>query len=229
MLFLHVIVLGGAFLRQVSGADLISSTESNEFGAYVNPNPKNICEGEELDTLTTCASEVLAKLDECKPDDLACECCALQSMKRDCYGLCPNTASGNFLAVLYDDCETMNDVNACNLPFKKHDSHVAKFLRPNARIPVEDKEPDFILQSTLENQSNSTNSSITSFLEHKQDLEDHFPGNHSLNGTSLNSTNLSNSSFPFESVGAQIETSTIQYILPFVAALLTAGVTSSFF
>lgn len=135
--------------KHTAAVDVISSTESTEFGAYVNPNPKNICEGEELEILTVCASEVLSKLDECKPDDLACECCALQSMKRDCYGLCPNTASGNFLAVLYDDCETMNDVNACNLPFKKHDSHIAQFLRPNSRVPVEEKEPDFVIKSVL--------------------------------------------------------------------------------
>jgi len=218
MLLQNFIILAGVVLEQVLGADLISSTESNEFGAYVNPNPKNICEGEELDTLATCASEVLAKLDECKPDDLACECCALQSMKRDCYGLCPNTASGNFLAVLYDDCETMNDVNACNLPFKKHDTHVAKFLRPNARIPVEDKEPDFVLQSVLENNTNSTNTSIVSFLEHKQDLEDAFPGNHTTNQTSIDENQSLNATVPLESSASknQIVTSLVLVIAGFV-------------
>lgn len=140
-------------------------------------------------------------MDQCKPDDLACECCALQSMKRDCYGLCPNTASGNFLAVLYDDCETMNDVNACNLPFKKHDAHVAKFLRPNARIPVEDKEPDFVIKSILENNTNSSNATIVSFLEHKLELEEAFPGNQ----TAANTTNLNhtlNSTSPYENSGS---------------------------
>ncbi|ODQ57206.1 hypothetical protein WICANDRAFT_65465 [Wickerhamomyces anomalus NRRL Y-366-8] len=205
MLLRPIIILAGFFLSQVLTADLISSTESNEFGAYVNPNPKNICEGEELDTLTTCASEVLAKLDECKPDDLACECCALQSMKRDCYGLCPNTASGNFLAVLYDDCETMNDVNACNLPFKKHDTHVAKFLRPNARIPVEDKEPDFVLQSVLENNTNTTNTTIVSFLEHKHDLEEEFSNHTVANKTLLDRTHTANNTLPLESSGARTQ------------------------
>lgn len=165
-----------------------------------------------MDTLTTCASEVLAKLDECKPDDLACECCALQSMKRDCYGLCPNTASGNFLAVLYDDCETMNDVNACNLPFKKHDSHVAKFLRPNARIPVEDKEPDFVLQSVLENRTNTTNTTIVSFLEHKHDLEEEFSNHTSANKTVLNGNHTLNNTLPNENSGSKflvLESSTL--------------------
>lgn len=122
-------------------------------------------------------------------------------MKRDCYGLCPNTASGNFLAVLYDDCETMNDVNACNLPFKKHDAHVAKFLRPNARIPVEDKEPDFVIKSILENNTNSSNATIVSFLEHKLELEEAFPGNQTAaNTTTLNHT--VNSTSPYESSGS---------------------------
>lgn len=153
--------------------DKVSSTETTEFGSYVNPSPKNICQGEELETLTACASEVLRKLDECKPDDLACECCSLQSMKRDCYGLCPNTASGNFLAVLYDDCETMNDINACSLPFKKHDAHIAKFLRPNSRVPVEVKEPDFFIKSVLENAtSNEENANVISFLDHQIGLKE---------------------------------------------------------
>lgn len=169
--------------------ELVSTTDPTEFGSYVNPNPKNICEGEELETLTVCASEVLSKLDECKPDDLACECCALQSMKRDCYGLCPNTASGNFLAVLYDDCETMNDVNACNLPFKKHDAHIAKFLRPNARIAVEDKEPDFVIKSVLEN---NTHEDVTEESEEPvvADFEQRLDAFESMNGTASNASNI---------------------------------------
>lgn len=69
--------------------------------------------------MNACANDVLAKLDNCKADDLACECCALQSLSRDCYGLCPGSPSGSFLSVLYEDCEALNDVNACGLPFKK--------------------------------------------------------------------------------------------------------------
>lgn len=48
MLLRPIIILTGFFLSQVLSADLISSTESNEFGAYVNPNPKNICVCEHL-------------------------------------------------------------------------------------------------------------------------------------------------------------------------------------
>lgn len=185
MLFSAVILSALAVTKLVSAADVvISITDADEFGAYVNPNSKNVCEGEELEMLTICASEVLSKLDECKPDDLACECCALQSMKGDCHGLCPNTPSGNLLALLHDDCETMNDVNACNLPFKKHDAQLAKFLRPNARLPVEEKEPDFALQSVFVNSSNE--SVVVSHFE--RIYRNDYNQSNSTNSITLNST-----------------------------------------
>ncbi|CCH44915.1 putative secreted protein [Wickerhamomyces ciferrii] len=139
MLFLHVILLGGALLRQVYGADMISSTESNECGANVNLNPKNICGREELEALNNCAGEALPKLDKCVPRDPACECCALQSMKRDCYGLCLDNPHGEFFNTMYDACETYTKargVDPCDLPFKKYDSDTTNLF-------------DFILQSTL--------------------------------------------------------------------------------
>lgn len=177
-MFFTTLLLSAATAAQlVCAAEVvISNSDSREFGAYVNPNPKNICDGDELEMLTICASEVVANLEECEPDDLACECCALQIMEQDCHGLCPNTPSGNFLAVLYDDCETMNDVNACNLPFKKHDALVAKSLRPDARLPVEEKEPDLILPSILVNTANE--STVVSHLEQSHHL------GHETNGTS---------------------------------------------
>ncbi|EMG47061.1 hypothetical protein G210_2662 [Candida maltosa Xu316] len=87
----------------------------------MNPNPRKIpqCQPNDLVKLSTCCNDLLHKLDECKPDDLACECCALQSINQDCYGLCPGNPSTNFLTVLLSDCSHLNDVNACSLPFKK--------------------------------------------------------------------------------------------------------------
>lgn len=148
-------------------------------------------------------------------------------MKRDCYGLCPNTASGNFLAVLYDDCETMNDVNACNLPFKKHDTHVAKFLRPNARIPVEDKEPDFVLQSVLENNTNTTNTTIVSFLEHKHDLEEEFSNHTVANKTLLDRNHTLNNTLPLESSGAR--TQILQSMVLVLIGIFTARLVCQLF
>jgi hypothetical protein len=156
-------------LTYAAPADDMSNTEVAGFGPDLNASTKNICDGEELEMLTICAREVLGKLDDCKPNDLVCECCALQSMKRDCLGLCPNTVSGNFLVVLYDDCETMNDVNVCNLSFKTHNMQVAKLLRPNVHLPVEEKEPRFIVQSVLVNSSNE--STLASNLDHANRLD----------------------------------------------------------
>lgn len=100
------------------------AASSLEGGTYVNPNPRlyDNCEVQDLVQLSACCNDVLSKLDDCKANDLACECCALQSMKKECYGLCPGNPSNNFLTALFDDCESLNDVNACNLPFKKDDS-----------------------------------------------------------------------------------------------------------
>lgn len=71
--------------------------------------------------LAACSNQVLAQLDDCKANDLACECCALQSMDPKCHNLCPGNPSANFLSVLVNDCAPLNDINACNLPFKKTD------------------------------------------------------------------------------------------------------------
>lgn len=91
--------------------------------SYTNPNPRPYekCLPNDLVKLLECCNGVLAKLDDCKANDLACECCALQSMDALCFGLCPNNPSNNFLTVLFNDCASLNDVNACGLPFKKED------------------------------------------------------------------------------------------------------------
>lgn len=98
-----------------------SNLYESEFGSYVNPNPRpsKKCPPNDLIKLSACCNEVLSKLDDCKPDDLACECCALQSIKQECYHICPDNPSANFLSVLYEDCAELSEINACALPFKK--------------------------------------------------------------------------------------------------------------
>lgn len=103
-----------------------------ETGSYKNPHPRPYerCDANDLIKLSGCCNEVLARLDDCKAEDLACECCALQHMDTDCYNLCPGNPSTNFLTVLFDDCAPLNDVNACNLPFKKEDGEKVVNARP---------------------------------------------------------------------------------------------------
>lgn len=99
------------------------ASSKEQYDTYSNPNPRpySKCDAHDLIKLSACSNEVLTRLDDCKPDDLACECCALQSIDQSCYNLCPNNPSNNFLSVLFDDCASLNDVNACGLPFKKED------------------------------------------------------------------------------------------------------------
>lgn len=112
------------WLGIMSLASALFSSGSSEAGSYRNPHPRPYekCEASDLVKLTACCNEVLAKLDDCKPDDLACECCALQSMDPDCYNLCPENPSVDFLSVLNDDCAELNHVNSCNMPFQKSDA-----------------------------------------------------------------------------------------------------------
>lgn len=123
MLVYLPLVFAGAVLGAVGGS---------EQGSYVNPNPRQYdnCEVQDLVQLSACCNDVLNKLDDCKANDLACECCALQSLKQDCYGLCQGNPSNNFLTALFDDCASLNDVNACNLPFRKDDSQPPAPARP---------------------------------------------------------------------------------------------------
>lgn len=112
------------------------------FDTYSNPNPRPYakCDAHDLIKLSACSNEVLTKLDDCKPDDLACECCALQSIDQSCYNLCPNNPSNNFLSVLFDDCAALNDVNACGLPFKKQDQVEGSGLVLKQKVKIQDPE-----------------------------------------------------------------------------------------
>ncbi|KAI5965804.1 uncharacterized protein KGF55_001167 [Candida pseudojiufengensis] len=103
----------------------------------MNPNPRKSslsskCEPNDLVKLSACCNDILSKLDECKPNDLACECCALQSINQECYHLCPGNPNTNFLSVLLSDCKVMSEINACSIPFKKEDPEPPKkFFRGN--------------------------------------------------------------------------------------------------
>lgn len=123
---------------------------SSEFGSYQNPHPRPAaqCDNADLAKLSQCCSDVLEMLDDCKANDLACECCALQSMDQLCYHLCPGNPSTNFLTVLLNDCAPLNDVNACNLPFKKVDG-AAEFSSNNGPV---DSEPDSPRHVSLKSQ-----------------------------------------------------------------------------
>ncbi|GEQ69864.1 hypothetical protein JCM33374_g3539 [Metschnikowia sp. JCM 33374] len=112
-----------------------SSIVENTSYKNLNPRPYDNCEANDLIKLSACCNDVLADLDDCKAGDLACECCALQSMDSACYSLCPGNPSTNFLAVLFDDCSSLNDVNACNIPFKRVDGdRPASFRNRKANV-----------------------------------------------------------------------------------------------
>lgn len=124
----------------------------SEYGFYVNPNPRASlqCSPEDMARLAACAAEVLLRLEECVPDDLACECCALQSMQQECFGLCAGLLHASDLAVLYDDCELLNDVNACGLPFRKETPGGRAVGRPRvSRVVAEEVGSGVFLKSKV--------------------------------------------------------------------------------
>ncbi|PIS57883.1 hypothetical protein CJI97_000937 [Candidozyma auris] len=131
---------------------LSSALVAGEFGSYRNPNPRPLhkCDNTDMAMLAQCSNSVLAQLDDCKANDLACECCALQSMDSKCHRLCPGNPSANFLTVLVTDCAPLNDINACNLPFKKTDGD----MRP---MKMASKEPEITIsvKSHLQDKSAS--------------------------------------------------------------------------
>lgn len=138
---------------------LAMSSEKAEYGTYLNPNPRPFekCDAQDLIKLSNCCNDVLSRLDDCRADDLACECCALQSMKQECYNLCSGNPSNNFLTVLYNDCASLSDVNACSLPFKKNDetpSKISEGMKSKSKAKQQDskeKSNQYILKSKLHN------------------------------------------------------------------------------
>ncbi|RCK55712.1 putative GPI-anchored protein 43 [Candida viswanathii] len=124
----------------------------------MNPNPRKIpqCQANDLVKLSSCCNDLLHQLDQCKPDDLACECCALQLINQDCYHLCPGNPLTNFLTVLLLDCSQLSDVNACSLPFKKTDDYASV-----DDVLEEDEKFDASLKSRVSNK-------VEGFKEHVQ-------------------------------------------------------------
>ena len=150
---LRNLVLLFVLISGIFGATL---NKVGEYGTYMNPNPRKTakCEPNDLVKLSTCCNDVLSKLDECKPNDLACECCAFQSIDDECYHLCPGNPNTNFLTVLLLDCAEMNEVNACSLPFKKEDPEPPRksIVRTDEEDPrVLDDPVDASLQSKVYN------------------------------------------------------------------------------
>lgn len=130
---------------------------NDEFGTYMNPNPRKIpqCQANDLVKLSSCCDDLLHQLDQCKPDDLACECCALQLINQDCYHLCPGNPLTNFLTVLLLDCSQLSDVNACSLPFKKTDESTVVSKKKGSKsvdqVLEEDEKFDASLKSKVFN------------------------------------------------------------------------------
>ncbi|CCE80324.1 Piso0_003438 [Millerozyma farinosa CBS 7064] len=144
----------------VASSRLVMSSERAEYGTYLNPNPRPFekCDAQDLIKLSNCCNDVLSRLDDCRADDLACECCALQSMNQECYSLCSGNPSNNFLTVLYNDCASLSDVNACSLPFKKNDetpSKISEGMKSKSKAKQQEskeKSPNqYTLKSKLHN------------------------------------------------------------------------------
>ncbi|ODV98092.1 hypothetical protein PACTADRAFT_14567 [Pachysolen tannophilus NRRL Y-2460] len=211
----------GVLLSALSAAKLVSAELPSEFGSYVNPNPKiyDNCNAEQLVALNSCANDVLTRLDVCKPDDLACECCALQSMNQQCFGLCKNSPSANFLDSLISDCQSLSEVNACGLPFKKNDNDEAKISRKGFRgiggnrsrgnIKVEQKvksvvgdrsrgTPDVKVKSTVftEEETQRVKAQSSNNVPEAMILTEKLTSskNNSISDTQVNASNATNSS-----------------------------------
>ncbi|EDK41776.2 hypothetical protein PGUG_05874 [Meyerozyma guilliermondii ATCC 6260] len=113
---------------------LLSLVSANsEYGSYRNPNPlpQDVCESKDLIKLNSCSNEMLGRLQQCKANDRACECCALQSLKPTCFELCPGSPASNLLSVIIDDCAELGEVNACDLPFMRSESSYLNTEEPS--------------------------------------------------------------------------------------------------
>lgn len=144
----------------VASGRLVMSSERAEYGTYLNPNPRPFekCDAQDLIKLSNCCNDVLSRLDDCRADDLACECCALQSMNQECYSLCSGNPSNNFLTVLYNDCASLSDVNACSLPFKKNDetpSKISEGMKSKSKAKQQESKEKSPNQYTLKSKLHS--------------------------------------------------------------------------
>lgn len=146
-----------------------------EFGTYLNPNPRKYpqCQANDLVKLSSCCNELLHKLDQCKSDDLACECCALQLIDRDCYHLCPGNPLTNFLTVLLQDCAQLSEINACALPFKKTDELFVdkKKSTPDSKSAVQALEADEKYDASLKSKVHNKVDEMKSHVKQDQFLK----------------------------------------------------------
>lgn len=145
---------------------LLSLVSANsEYGSYRNPNPlpQDVCESKDLIKLNSCSNEMLGRLQQCKANDRACECCALQSLKPSCFELCPGSPASNLLTVIIDDCAELGEVNACDLPFMKSESSYLNTEEPSVDLYFSKYTQELMVaneKDLTENMSNASNNDI---------------------------------------------------------------------
>lgn len=166
-----------------------------EYGSYSFAQDSLICSEEDTQILSECASEILAKLDTCKPDDLACECCALQSLNRVCFDACHTSLSSSYFSVIMKDCESMSDVDACDVLVKK--SSGKKYIKTK-KVLVEEQEPKAIVKSLFNSRIKNSNDE-DGFFDNKKDFGFQVSNvldikNSSLENTTLQDKNISKNS-----------------------------------
>ncbi|ANZ76456.1 BA75_04171T0 [Komagataella pastoris] len=170
-------------LLLLSAVIVTADMAKKPFEIYEDSDLHGKCNNQDLAVLNHCAKEVLRKLDQCGPDDLACECCALQSLKHVCYELCSDSFSSNFLNVLYEDCEPFTEVNACSFQFKEEDYTAMspkKYKKNKNSIPKVDGSK--IASGNRSESQGSTNSKVPLITKGKYHTD--VPKNRSRDSTS---------------------------------------------
>lgn len=177
---------------------VIGLVMSEHYDSYVNPNPRPYeqCNSQDLIKLSSCCNDILTKLDLCKSNDLACECCALQKLDSSCFKVCPNNPSNNFLTVLLNDCASLNDVNACNLPFNKDDSFMVgetEMPKSKARAGSLDQlSNQFTIKSKLKKFTDSNDEIKIDLFEYTDNEVEHSAIKNITFSNSTNVINVSN-------------------------------------
>lgn len=136
-----------------------------EHGSYLTQY-SNECSNKDLAALNDCADYLLELLDQCIPNDKACSCCAFQSLDEHCYSLCPLDPSSLYLAVLMNECEPLEDVDACSLPFSVDSpkkSFIKNLLSPKFDLVFDRLKADGVhyLESSVTDNSTSMQSDLS--------------------------------------------------------------------
>lgn len=159
---------------------LLSLVSANsEYGSYRNPNPlpQDVCESNDLIKLNSCSNEMLGRLQQCKANDRACECCALQSLKPSCFELCPGSPASNLLSVIIDDCAELGEVNACDLPFMRSEASYLTTEEPNDDLYFSKYTQELMVaneKDTTENKSNEPINDAGNITDHTDVEENSF-------------------------------------------------------